>query len=43
LEAIARANPLTLDALRETQELRRWQFQTIGPELLAAVKEPTAP
>lgn len=43
LEAIARANPPTLDALRETPELRRWQFQTIGPELLAAVKEPMAP
>ena len=43
LEAIARANPPTLDALRDTPELRRWQFQTIGPELLAAVKEPSAP
>ena len=43
LEAVARANPPTLDALRETPELRRWQFQTIGPELLAAVKEPSAP
>jgi ribonuclease D len=43
LEAIARANPPTLDALRDTPELRRWQFQTIGPELLAAVKEPAAP
>ena len=43
LEAVARANPPTMDALRETPELRRWQFQTIGPELLAAVKEPSAP
>jgi ribonuclease D len=43
LEAIARANPPTLDALRDTPELRRWQCQTIGPELLAAVKEPAAP
>jgi ribonuclease D len=43
LEAVARANPPTLDALRQTPELRRWQFQTIGAELLAAVKEPQAP
>jgi len=41
LEAIARTNPQGLDALAALPELRRWQLAEIGPELLAAVGEPT--
>jgi hypothetical protein len=40
LEAIAKANPTTLDGLGMVPELRRWQFRTIGEALLAALKEP---
>ena len=40
LEAIARANPLSREALAELPELRRWQLQEIGAELLAAAREP---
>jgi ribonuclease D len=36
LEAIARAEPADLVALGEIPELRRWQVQVLGPELLAA-------
>jgi ribonuclease D len=36
LEAIARSNPATLEALGELPELRRWQLRTIGGQLLAA-------
>jgi ribonuclease D len=40
LEAIARANPQTLDELAAVPELRHWQRREIGRELLAAVAEP---
>ena len=40
LEAIARANPLNMNALAALPELRRWQVAEIGDELLAAVREP---
>jgi ribonuclease D len=40
LEAIARANPTSLDGLAELSDLRRWQLREIGPELLAAAREP---
>ena len=40
LEVIARANPLSLDAMAALPELRRWQLEEIGSELLAAVREP---
>jgi ribonuclease D len=36
LEAVARSNPATLEALGELPELRRWQLRTIGAQLLAA-------
>ena len=36
LEAVARGNPATLEALGELPELRRWQLRTIGAQLLAA-------
>ncbi|HEV2292122.1 MAG TPA: ribonuclease D [Gemmatimonadales bacterium] len=37
LEAIARAVPTSMDALKQVPELRRWQAEVIGAELLAAV------
>lgn len=40
LEAIARANPRTLEELAAVPELRHWQRREIGRELLAAVAEP---
>jgi ribonuclease D len=40
LEAIARANPASLQELGGIEELRRWQLREIGEELLAAVQEP---
>ena len=40
LEAIARANPKTLEELGTTPALRRWQVTEIGAELLAALPEP---
>jgi hypothetical protein len=40
LEAIARANPTSLEELSALPELRRWQLREIGPELLSAAKEP---
>jgi len=40
LEAIARANPRTLEELAAVPELRNWQRREIGRELLAAVAEP---
>jgi len=40
LEAIARANPRTLEELATVPELRNWQRREIGRELLAAVAEP---
>ena len=42
LEAIARANPLSPEALAALPEPRRWQLAEIGAELLAAVREPVA-
>ena len=41
LEAIARANPASREALASLPELRRWQLNEIGGELLAAVREPS--
>ena len=38
LEAIARANPRTLQELAATSELRRWQLAEFGAELLEAVR-----
>lgn len=43
LEAIARANPGSLEALRAIPSLRRWQAAEIGAELLAALPEPPTP
>ena len=40
LEAIARANPASMEALAALAEVRRWQLREIGAELLAAVAEP---
>jgi ribonuclease D len=40
LEAVARANPQTLEELAAVPELRHWQRREIGRELLAAVAEP---
>ena len=39
LEAIARANPATLEDLGRLPELRRWQLRELGGELLAAAKD----
>ena len=39
LEAIARRKPQTLEELAEIKELRRWQIEQLGEELLAAMKE----
>ena len=38
LEALARANPQTVEEMAATAELRRWQLSTIGGELLEALK-----
>ena len=40
LEAIARSNPMSADELALVPELRHWQLDEVGTELLAAVKEP---
>jgi ribonuclease D len=40
LEAIARSNPASMEALGALPELRRWQLREIGAELLGAVAEP---
>ena len=40
LDAIARRVPTTLDQLREIPGLRRWQVETFGEELLAAIRTP---
>jgi ribonuclease D len=37
LEAIARAEPRSLDALRGIPEIRRWQVEEIGPALIATL------
>jgi ribonuclease D len=41
LEAIARANPVSRDELASVPELRRWQSNEIGEELLTAIREPS--
>ncbi len=40
LEAIARANPSSLEEMATLPELRRWQLAQIGGELLVAAREP---
>jgi ribonuclease D len=42
LEAIARLDPTSLEGLAALPELRRWQLREIGPDLLAAAREPVA-
>jgi ribonuclease D len=42
LEAIARANPASMEALGALPELRRWQLREIGGELLTAMASPVA-
>lgn len=42
LEAIARANPATLEELSSIPNLRRWQAREIGAQLLAALPEPVS-
>ncbi len=42
LEAIARANPDSVEGLGALPELRRWQLREIGAELLAAAQTPAA-
>jgi len=42
LEAIARACPRTLDALRAIPGVRRWQAETFGGELLEAIEAEAA-
>jgi ribonuclease D len=37
LEALARRNPATIEAMREIPELRRWQVQELGADFLAAL------
>src|SRR5690606_31966587 len=41
LEAIAKAEPRTMEELAGIPELRRWQLTEFGAALLAAVPEPT--
>ncbi len=38
LDAVARANPLSVEEMAAIPELRRWQLSTIGGELLEALK-----
>jgi hypothetical protein len=40
LEAIARANPSTLEQLAGVPELRRWQLAEFGGALLAGLRRP---
>lgn len=40
LETIARENPADLAALTRIAELRKWQVETFGQDLLAALKSP---
>ncbi len=40
LEAIARVNPTTMDALARVEELRRWRLKEFGQDLLTAVPAP---
>ena len=41
LEAIARSEPEDVDTMREIPEVRRWQADVIGQELLAAMHAAT--
>jgi ribonuclease D len=43
LEAIAKANPGTLEGLALLPELRRWQLREVGGELLKALPAPETP
>jgi ribonuclease D len=38
LEIIARKRPATIDEMREIREVRRWQIETMGREMLAALR-----
>jgi ribonuclease D len=42
LEAIARTDPASVEALAQVPELRRWQLREIGGALLAALRRPAA-
>ena len=37
LEAVARRNPATIEAMREIPELRRWQVEELGADFLSAL------
>jgi ribonuclease D len=39
LEAVARKNPATLDAMRAMPELRRWQIEVLGPDFVSALRQ----
>ena len=39
LEAIARLDPRTAAALTQIPEMRRWQAEVVGPELVAALPQ----
>jgi ribonuclease D len=43
LEAIARVNPTSLEAMSAIRELRRWQLREFGGDLLAALQQPAPP
>ncbi|MBA3344244.1 MAG: ribonuclease D [Gemmatimonadales bacterium] len=43
LEAIARANPTTLEQLAQIPDLRRWQLREIGGDLLAQLAASSTP
>ena len=43
LEAIAKANPGTLEELALLPELRRWQLREVGGALLKALPAPQTP
>ena len=38
LDAVARKNPATMEALREVKELRRWQVEVMGEDFLRALE-----
>ena len=38
LEAIARRNPHSLDALMEVPDVRRWQAEVLGEEFIQALR-----
>jgi ribonuclease D len=42
LEVLARVNPTSFEQLAEIRDLRRWQLNEIGRELLAALQQPAA-